>query len=68
MMEIDLRTSRYWSKCPPMADWQANARLDPFTPRIRSMKATDTEAIAHLQRYAKYVGAAAAKLPGLLRA
>ena len=68
MMEIELRNSRYWSKCPQMVQWQANARLDPFTPRIRSMKGTESEAIAHLQRYVKYVGPAAEKLPRLLHA
>lgn len=66
MMAIELKTSYAWSKNPKMSDWQATARLDPFTPRLRAMKGNETEAVEHIRRYARHVGPAAAKLPQLL--
>ena len=66
MMEIDLANQRYWSKNAEIGDWRAKARLDPFTSRIRSLKGTETEVIAQLQRYQKNVGPAATKLTQLL--
>ena len=51
MMAIDLANRRCWSKIAEIEDWRAKARLDPFTSRIRSLKGTETEVIAQLQRY-----------------
>lgn len=68
MMAIQLSNQHYWSKNPDIRDWQSKSRLDAFSPRIRSMKGTDTEAAAQLQRYGKYVGPAAKKLAQLLEA
>jgi hypothetical protein len=66
MMAIELSNQLTWSKIPEIREWQTKSRLDPFTARIRSLKGTDVEPAAHLQRYGKYVGPAARKLPQLL--
>ena len=66
MMKIELATRLYWSKTAGIGDWQAKARLDPATSLIRALKGTETEAIAHLQRYRQYIGAAATNLEQLL--
>lgn len=68
MMQTELANQLCWSKTPGIRDWQSRSRLDPFTGPIRSMNGTETEAMAHLQRYGRHVGAAARKLPGLLGA
>lgn len=68
MMAIELSNQLVWSKNPDIRDWQFKSRLDPFTHRIRSIKPTETEAMTHLQRYGKFVGPAARKLPQLLGA
>ena len=49
-------------------DWQMQSRLDPFTGRIRSLKSTETEALAQLLRYRKFAGPAARNLARLLPA
>lgn len=66
MMQIELSNQRCWSKNPDIREWQTRSRLDPFTHRIRSLKGTEAEPVAQLQRYGKYVGLAAEKLPQLL--
>ena len=68
MMEIQLSNQLAWSKIPGISEWQSKSRLDPYTGRIRSLKGTETEPVAHLQRYGKYVGPAARKLQQLLGA
>ena len=68
MMGAELSNQLAWSKIPDIREWQAKSRLDPFTRRIRSLKGTDGEPMAHLQRYLKYVGPAAQKIPRLLGA
>ena len=59
MMAIELSNQLVWSKNPEIRDWQFKSRLDPYTRRVRSIKPAETEALAHLQRYAKHVGGAA---------
>ncbi|MBA4181338.1 MAG: hypothetical protein C0506_12175 [Anaerolinea sp.] len=66
MMALDLANRLTWSKFPEIGEWQAKARLDPYTARIRALKGTETEVIAHLQRYQKNVVPAVAKLKQLL--
>jgi len=66
MMGTELGNQLVWSKIPDIRDWQARSRLDPFTRRIRNVQPTQMGAISHLQRYGKYVGAAARKVPQLL--
>lgn len=66
MMAIELANQYVWSRTPLIREWQFNSRLDPFTRRIRSMQPTDTEASAHLERYGKFVGAAAKNAARLL--
>lgn len=68
MMAVELSNQLAWSKIPDIREWQLKSRLDPFTLRIRSLKGTETEVASHLQRYAKYVGPAARKIPQLLGA
>ena len=66
MMAVELSNQLVWSKIPAIRQWQAKSRLDPFTGRIQALKGTQGEAVAHLQRYGKYVGPAARRLPQLL--
>jgi hypothetical protein len=68
MMGTELGNQLVWSKIPDIREWQFKSRLDPFTQRIRTIKPTQAGATAHLQRYGKYVGAAARKVPQLLGA
>ncbi|HWP10635.1 MAG TPA: NAD(P)-binding protein [Ramlibacter sp.] len=66
MMAVELSNQLVWSKIPAIREWQSKSRLDPFTRRIQALKGTQGEAVAHLQRYGKYVGPAARKLAQLL--
>jgi hypothetical protein len=66
MMAVELSNQLCWSRTAGIREWQAKSRLDPFTQRIRSLQGSEGEAMAHLQRYLKYVGAAAHKIPQLL--
>lgn len=66
MMAIELSNQLNWSKIPRLREWQTNSRLDPFTRRIRALKGSEGEPVAHLQRYAKHVGQAARRIPQLL--
>lgn len=66
MMTVELATRLYCSKIPELRAWQANSRLDPFAPRVRALKGTETEPIAQIERYGKYVGSAAKRLAQLL--
>jgi len=66
MMQIELRNRLAWSAYPKLTDWQAGSRLDPFTSQLRSLIATDAEAMAHLQRYLEYVGPATKNIEQLL--
>jgi hypothetical protein len=50
-MAIELSNQLTWSKIPEIREWQTKSRLDPFTARIRSLKGTDVEPAAHLQRW-----------------
>jgi hypothetical protein len=68
MMGVELSNQLAWSKMPAIREWQAKSRLDPFTRRIRALQGTEGEPMAHLQRYLKYVGPAARKIPQLLGA
>jgi hypothetical protein len=68
MMATDLGTQLLWSKDPALREWQMRSRLDPFTQRVRSTRPTDTEVVAHLQRYAKFVAPAAHNAARLLAA
>jgi hypothetical protein len=68
MMAVELSNQLAWSKIPEIREWQTKSRLDPYTGRIRSLKGNEGEAVAHLQRYGKYVAAAARKIPQLLAA
>ena len=66
MMAIELSNQLVWSKNAEVRAWQFNSRLDPYTRPIRSMKPGETEASSHLQRYSKYVAAAARNAAHLL--
>ena len=66
MMAIELSNQLVWSKNAEVRAWQFNSRLDPYTRPIRSMKPGETEASNHLQRYSKYVAAAARNAAHLL--
>lgn len=68
MMAVELSNQLAWSKIPDIRDWQSKSRLDAYTGRIRSLKSSDTELAVHLQRYGKYVGTAARRIPQLLAA
>jgi hypothetical protein len=68
MMAIQLANQLTWSKVPGLREWQFNSRLDPFTRRIRSVTPEQTESMAHLQRYMKYVAPAAQNASQLLAA
>jgi hypothetical protein len=68
MMATELSNQLVWSKNQDIRDWQYKSRLDPFTRRIRTIKPTETDAMAHLQRYAQCVGAAARNARQLLAA
>ena len=68
MMVTELGNQLLWSKDAAIKEWQLNCRLDPFTRRIRSVQATDTEAVGHLQRYAKFVGPATRNAARLMAA
>jgi hypothetical protein len=66
MMGTELGNQQVWSKLPGIREWQAKCRLDPFTHRIRTIQPSQAAAMAHLQRYGKWVGAAAKNVPRLL--
>jgi hypothetical protein len=66
MMAVELVNRYRWSKIADLRDWIADARLDGFSARIRSLKHDDKEAIEQLQRYGKNAGPAVAKLKLLL--
>jgi hypothetical protein len=68
MMGTELGNQLVWSKNADIREWQFNSRLDPFTQRIRTIDPAQAGATLHLQRYGKYVGAAARKVPQLLAA
>jgi len=68
MMGTELGNQLVWSKDADIRDWQFKSRLDPFTQRIRTIQPAQAGAMAHLQRYGKYAGAAARNVPQLLGA
>ena len=57
-----------WAKDPSVREWQVRSRLDPYTRRIRAIQPSDSEAMAHLQRYGRYVKPAAQNAARLLAA
>jgi hypothetical protein len=66
MMATELANQYRWSRLPDLRAWQRDSRLDPFTGPIGRMGQGDGAAAAHLERYVRFVGAAARKIPGLL--
>lgn len=68
MMSAELANRHTWSQMAELSDWQAASRLDGFTKRLRSLTGTETEVIAHLERYAEHVAAAATNVERLLAA
>ena len=68
MMATELANQQVWAKDPGVREWQIRSRLDPYTRRIRAIQPGDTQAIAHLQRYGRYVKTAAQNAARLLAA
>ncbi|HMA06876.1 MAG TPA: NAD(P)-binding protein [Ramlibacter sp.] len=66
MLAIELANQLVWAKDPGVREWQTRSRLDPYTRRIRAIQPGDAQAMAHLQRYGRYVKPAAQNAARLL--
>ena len=66
MMVVELANRKCWSAIPELSMWLQNARLDGFMARLGALTGTETEILAHLQRYLENVGAAATNARRLL--
>lgn len=68
MMATELSNRLRWMQNPGVAEWIANARLDPFNSQIRALTGTETETIEQIQRYREHFGPAMGKIGQLLSA
>lgn len=68
MMAINMSNQQRWSRDKALQSWIMQSRLDSFTALARSVKPSDTEKFALLQRYAKSAAPAFANMPRLLGA
>ena len=66
MMSVELANRYRWSKSPQIDAWIAQTRLDNLSKRLQSLTGTETEVLAHLQRYLENVGAAVKNVGRLL--
>ena len=66
MLAVNMGNQQRWAKDKALRMWIMQSRLDGFSALARSVKPTDTEKLALLQRYAQSAAPAAANLRMLL--
>lgn len=66
VLRADLINRANWMAFPEIGEWQATARLDPFSKCARTRLGVDVEATDHMRRYVANVRPALAKIEELL--